>query len=100
MDDRPYAATDHPLFRAPARSCLLRRCREFPRALELVRDGLDPLIEQRLREILLAAHDDPAARPALDAYLRTERFDVVDQATWAALADLREGVRRVRTEIE
>lgn len=79
---------------------VFHQSREFPRALELVRDGLDPVIEQRLREILLAAHDDPAARPALDAYLRTERFDVVDQATWAALADLREGVRRVRTEIE
>jgi phosphonate transport system substrate-binding protein len=74
--------------------------REFPRAIELVRAGLDPLIEQRLREILLAAHKDPLAQGALDAYSRTERFDEIDAATWAALTDLRAGVRRVRTEIE
>lgn len=79
---------------------VFHQSRDFPRALELVRSGLDPALEQRLREILLAAHDDPAARPALDAYLRTERFDEVDQATWAALGDLRDGVRRVRAEIE
>ena len=74
--------------------------REFPRALELVRVGLDPAIKQRLREVLLAAHEDPAASAALAAYSRTERFDEVDAATWTALAELRLGVRRVRAEIE
>jgi phosphonate transport system substrate-binding protein len=74
--------------------------REFPRAIELVRAGLDPVIKQRLREVLLGAHDDPAAIEALRAYSRTERFDEVDAATWAALAELRAGVRRVREEIE
>jgi len=72
----------------------------FPRALELVRAGLDPKIEQRLRQILLAAHQDPAAQPALLAYSRTERFDEIDAATWAVLAEFRAGVRRVRAEIE
>ena len=74
--------------------------REYPRAVELVRDGLDPRIEKRLREVLLAAHTDPSARAALDAYTRTERFDEVDAATWASLSELRIGVRRVRAEIE
>lgn len=74
--------------------------REFPRALELVRSGLDPGIKRRLREVLLAAHEDPDAREALLAYSRTERFDEVDEATWATLAELRVGVRRVRAEIE
>jgi phosphonate transport system substrate-binding protein len=74
--------------------------REFPRALELVRSGLDSTIKQRLREVLLAAHEDPAAREALLAYWRTERFDDVDAATWKTLAELRAGVRRVRAEIE
>lgn len=74
--------------------------REYPRAVELVREGLDPRIEKRLREVLLAAHDDPAARAALDAYTRTERFDEVDAATWESLSELRIGVRRVRAEIE
>ncbi len=74
--------------------------REFPRAIELVRSGLDPVVKQRLREVLLGAHEDPAAAAALRAYSRTERFDEIDAATWAALADLRAGVRRVRAEIE
>ena len=52
--------------------------REFPRAVELVRAGLDPVIEQRLRAVLLAAHTDPAAQAALAAYSRTERFDEID----------------------
>lgn len=88
---------------APALAAELRvfhESREFPRAMELVRAGLDPAIEQRLREILLAAHEDPAAAPALRAYLRTERFDEIDAATWAVLAELSSGVRRVRAEIE
>ncbi|MBV6412471.1 MAG: phosphate/phosphite/phosphonate ABC transporter substrate-binding protein [Xanthomonadales bacterium PRO6] len=88
---------------APAQAAELavfHESREFPRAVELVRGGLDAQIEARLRQILLAAHADPAAQPALHAYLRTERFDEVDAATWTELAELRERVRRVRAEIE
>lgn len=83
-----------------AELAVFHESREFPRAMELVRGGLDAEIEARLREILLGAHADPAAQPALRAYLRTERFDEVDASTWAALDALRDGVRRVRTEIE
>jgi phosphonate transport system substrate-binding protein len=72
----------------------------FPRALELVRPGLDPAIQSRLREILLEAHKDPAASSALKAYSRTERFDDIDEATSQVLSRLRDGVRRVRAEIE
>ncbi len=72
----------------------------FPRALELVRPGLDPAIESRLRAILVDAHKDPAARTALEAYSRTERFDDIDQATSEVLSRLQDGVRRVRAEIE
>ena len=72
----------------------------FPRALELVRPGLDPAIQARLREILLEAHRDPAAKSALQAYSRTERFDDIDEATSQVLSRLRDGVRRVRAEIE
>lgn len=72
----------------------------FPRALEMVRSDLDVRIRERLRDLLLQAHDDPAATPALRAYFGTERFDEVDQATWDLLNRLRVGVRRVRAEIE
>jgi phosphonate transport system substrate-binding protein len=89
---------DEPTLAADLR--VFHESREFPRALELVRAGLDARIRQRLREVLLAAHEDPAAREALLAYSRTERFDEVDAATWETLAELRIGVRRVRAEIE
>ena len=73
---------------------------EFPRALELVRSGLDPVIRARLREVLLAASDDPGAGVALESYAGTERFDDIDDATAQVLSDLGRGVRRVRSEIE
>ncbi len=73
---------------------------EFPRALEMVREGIDPLVEERLKEVLLGAHLDPAAALALRAYSSTERFDQIDVATSELLRDLRVGVRRVRSEIE
>lgn len=74
--------------------------REFPRALELVRRGLDPRIEARLKALLLAAHEDPLAAEALAKYQRTERFDEIDAQTSAVLDELRVGVLRVRAEIE
>lgn len=72
----------------------------YPRALELVRGDLPPAIEARLREILLAAHTDPAAAEALAAYSRTERFEEVDDETRRVLDELRRGVARVRAELE
>lgn len=73
---------------------------EFPRAVEMVRQGIDPRVEERLRKVLLSAHLDPAAAAALRAYSSTERFDQIDDATSAMLGALRVGVRRVRAEIE
>ena len=53
-----------------------------------------------LRAVLLAAGDDPLAIAALEAYSGTDRFDVIDDPTQEALLRLRDGVRRVRQEIE
>ncbi|MCU0753647.1 MAG: phosphate/phosphite/phosphonate ABC transporter substrate-binding protein [Xanthomonadales bacterium] len=79
---------------------IIHRSGEFPRALELVRPGLPAALRERLRELLLSAHADPAAASALRAYQRTERFAEIDRETARVLADLRRGVRRVRAEIE
>lgn len=79
---------------------IFHESRDFPRALELVRRGLDPRVEARLKALLLDAHNDPLAANALREYQRTERFDEVDAATSAVLDELRIGVRRVRAEIE
>jgi phosphonate transport system substrate-binding protein len=79
---------------------IIHRSAAFPRALELVRPGLPPRLKARLRALLLAAHQDPAAAPALRAYQRTQRFAEIDAETARALAELRQGVRRVRAGIE
>ena len=47
----------------------------FPRMVEVVRHNLDAKIKNRLKEILLIAHEDPAAKEALNAYHKTSRFD-------------------------
>lgn len=79
---------------------IIHRSSSFPRALELVRPGMPPVLRARLRQILLDADADPAAAPALRAYQRTERFEAIDAETARTLADLRRGVRRVRAGIE
>jgi phosphonate transport system substrate-binding protein len=47
----------------------------FPRAMEIIRKGVDPVIKKRIKEILLNAHKDPKAKKALKAYRETKRFD-------------------------
>ena len=59
----------------------------FPRMVEVVRHNLDPKIKNRLKEILLKAHEDPAAQEALSAYNKTTRFD---EFKGQALAELNE----------
>ena len=73
---------------------------EYPRAVELVRGDLDPKVEARLREVLLQASQDPDARDALLRFFKTTRFMPADAASEHALKYLREGVARVRAEVE
>ncbi len=87
-----------PAFRRDFR--VIHDTQDFPRALEMVRGDLDPRIEARLREVLLEAANDPAARDALNVFFRTTRFLPVDPASRQALDDLRRGVNRVREEVE
>ena len=79
---------------------VIHETQDFPRALEMVRGDLDPKIEARLREALLEAAQDPAAREALSVFFRTTRFLPVDPASQQALDDLRRGVTRVREQLE
>lgn len=73
---------------------------EYPRALEMVRGDLDARVRQRLREVLVQAAGDPEAARALQMFFRTNRFIPVDQASEQSLDQLRQGVKRVREEIE
>ncbi len=68
---------------------IFHRSEDFPRALELVRKDLRPEVKQRLKEILLAAHEDPGASAALYAYQRTKRFAELDE-------EVRTGIERAR----
>ena len=72
----------------------------YPRALELVRAGMEPAVEARLREVLLQASQDPAARDALQLFFNTSRFLELDPESEQALQALRTGVQRVRSEVE
>ena len=87
-----------PAFRRDFR--VIHETQDFPRALEMVRGDLDRKIEARLREVLLEAAQDPAAREALSVFFRTTRFLPVDPASQQALDDLRRGVTRVREQLE
>lgn len=72
----------------------------YPRALELIRGDLPPPVRARLREVLQQAANDPEGRRALRHFFGTTRFAPVDAAAAANLARLRQGVRRVREEVE
>jgi phosphonate transport system substrate-binding protein len=72
----------------------------FPRALEVVRAGLAADRRARLREILLAAGDDPDAREPLAHFFGTNRFVAIDGELEASLRRLAQDVRRVRTALE
>jgi len=72
----------------------------YPRALEMVRDDLDPRIRERLRQVLVEAGDDPDAREALLQFFGTTRFLPIDGDTSDVLDELRRGVARVRAEAE
>ncbi len=73
---------------------------EYPRALEMVRGDMDDKVQARLREVLLEAGNDPDAREALLEFFSTTRFLPVDDATEASLRSLRQGVKRVRAQVE
>lgn len=72
----------------------------YPRALEIVRGDLDNKVEARLRDVLLAAADDPDAREALLLFFKTTRFLPIDATSQHALDQMRDGVIRVHTEVE
>lgn len=73
---------------------------DFPRAVEVTRQGMDPRVRERLREVLLQAADDPGAAEALQHFFRTTRFLPIDDDDRQQLGYLREAVRRVSAEIE
>lgn len=79
---------------------IIHRSPEYPRALEMVRGDLDARVRARLHEVLIEAGRDPDAREALLRFFQTTRFLPVDEPTRRSLRYLREGVAKVRLEVE
>ena len=79
---------------------VILRSEPFPRAVELVRGDLDPRVRERLRQVLLDAADDPAAREPLRKFFGTSGFHGVDARMQKRLDDLGRGLVRVRMEVE
>lgn len=79
---------------------VFRETAPYPRALEVVRGDMDARVKQRLRELLLAAHEDPAARDALSSFFRTTRFIDIDAQARRELDQMGKGVARVVAEVE
>lgn len=73
-----WAKDDHTPDQFRQSLVLFHEDQPYPRAIELVRAGLRPEVKQRLREILLDSHADPAAKAALKAYQKTTRFEPID----------------------
>lgn len=72
----------------------------YPRAIELVRKGLRPEVKARLKAILLAAHEDPAAAEALKAYQETHRFEAIDAKVQRGIERARKTLKRVKSELD
>lgn len=79
---------------------VIGRTRDVPRALMLVRNGMEPRVQARLRQVLLEAAQDPEASEALRRFMNTGRFLPITAEDRQALDRLAVGVQRVRAEVE
>ena len=72
----------------------------LPRAIEVVRKDLDPVIKNRLKELLLKAHEDPKAKRPLWAYQQTDKFEEIDQSDQKNIDEISILLRLVQSEIK
>ena len=78
----------------------IHRTEPYPRAVEVVRAGLDPEVRDRLQQVLLDAASDPQAQDALEKFFGTSGFHRVDAQMQHRLDELKQGLTRVRMEVE
>lgn len=67
---------------------IFARSDALPRAVEMVRSGLDPKIRKALLDVLVSLHQDDAGAAALAAYDNTEKFDLLSSESLSALQDI------------
>ena len=68
---------------------------EIPRYLVAVRSELDPAIELRIRDLLLAADESPSGREMLASFSSTDRFDAIPADFLRDIDRLQESVVRL-----
>src|ERR1041385_8416243 len=69
---------------------ILGETENFPRYFVSVRKEMDPLIVDRLQEVLVSMHQDPEGRAILDKLENTTRFDVAPGGEQAVRFKLQE----------
>lgn len=72
----------------------------IPQAVEMVAPGLDPTVRDRLREVLLEASSDPAAKDVLSAFFDTSAFVPIDAQAERELSKLAADLDLVRQRLE
>ncbi|APO94150.1 phosphate/phosphite/phosphonate ABC transporter substrate-binding protein [Xanthomonas vesicatoria] len=79
---------------------IMYRSAPVPRAVEMVRSGMDPAVERRLRAVLLQAASDPKAGPALQRFFGTTAFHPLDRGSRRRLDALSAGLQHISDEME
>jgi phosphonate transport system substrate-binding protein len=69
---------------------IIHRTAPVPRSLLLLRGDLSGPVKARLKQILLAAQDDPEGRRVLDAYRGVTRYDLLEGAAAIEVAAARQ----------
>ncbi len=69
---------------------VLATTEEIPRHLIAARSDLDPVAEARVREVLMAANEDPAGQEMLAEFSSTDRFDDIPADFLAVIDHIQE----------
>lgn len=67
---------------------IIYKTNKFPRAIEIVRQDLDPEIKQRIKALLLDVHKQPDAVSALKSYQKVKQFSLLDESDHAGLDEV------------
>ncbi|NKB35304.1 MAG: PhnD/SsuA/transferrin family substrate-binding protein [Pseudomonadales bacterium] len=77
---------------------IIHETESVPRTVELVKADLEPAIRERLREILLSMHEDPAGRAALTAYEDSAQFDEFSDAELESYLRLSDRIKQLDSQ--
>lgn len=64
---------------------IIYRTRDFPRAMELVRKDLNPVLKKRIKELLLKIKKNPQGASVLKAYQNVTQFTLLEKSDYDGL---------------